>query len=164
MKKNILKAAILASALPITSVIAAPNNVGCGVGSMIFEGKSGLAPQVLAVTTNGTFGNQTLGITLGTLGCAKTGGVVSLPAKVALFTNDNLDKLARDMATGSGETLNSLATLMGVEDQDKSAFFNATKVHFVQIFPSENVTTEEVLVNLNNMLVADPILKRYSYS
>jgi hypothetical protein len=164
MKKNILKAAILASALPITSVIAAPNNAGCGLGSTIFEGKSGLAPQVLAVTTNGTFGNQTFGITLGTLGCAKTGGVVSLPEKVALFTNDNLDKLARDMATGSGETLNSLATLMGVEDQDKSAFFNATKVHFVQIFPSENVTTEEVLVNLNNMLVADPILKRYSYS
>jgi len=68
------------------------------------------------------------------------------------------------MATGEGETLNSLATLMGVEEQDKAAFFNATKVHFVQIFPSEKVTTEDVLVNLNDVLEADSILKRYSYS
>jgi len=164
MKKIIFKAVLLASTLPIASAIAAPNNVGCGLGSTIFEGESGLVKQVLAVTTNGTSGNQTFGISTGTLGCAKTGGVVSLPEKVALFTNDNLDKLARDMATGEGETLNSLATLMGVEQQDKAAFFNATKVHFVQIFPSEKVTTEDVLVNLNDVLEADSILKRYSYS
>ena len=45
--------------LPVTA-FAAANNVGsCGLGSKVFEGQKGVAPQVLAVTTNGTFGNQT---------------------------------------------------------------------------------------------------------
>jgi len=64
MKKIIFKAVLLASTLPIASAIAAPNNVGCGLGSTIFEGESGLVKQVLAVTTNGTSGNQTFGISI----------------------------------------------------------------------------------------------------
>ena len=162
MKKTLLTAAALV-VLPTASVFAASNNVGCGVGSMIFEGQSGVLPQILAVTTNGTFGNQTLGITFGTLGCAKN-GVVSVPERVARFTDDNLDKLARDMAVGDGEALNSLAALMEVEQSDKPAFFNTTKSHFAKIFPDENVTSQEVLLNLNNVLAADPLLKRYSYT
>jgi hypothetical protein len=164
MKKLIVTVAALAI-LPTTSVLAKPNNVGCGLGSMVFEGKSGLAPQILAATTNGTFGNQTFGITFGTLGCAKD-GVVSMPVphKIALFADQNLDKLAHDMAVGNGETLNSLAVLMEVEDQDKLAFFNATKTNFTKIFPHENATTIEVLQGLNNVMASEPRLKRYSYS
>ncbi|MDM8560718.1 DUF3015 domain-containing protein [Candidatus Parabeggiatoa sp. HSG14] len=163
MKKFILTTAML-TALPVaTAIAAAPNNVGCGLGSMIFEGQSGIVPQILAVTTNGTFGNQTFGITSGTLGCAKN-GVVSVPEKVALFADENLDKLAHNMAVGGGETLSALATLMEVEAQDKPAFFNAVKTHFAQIFSNENVTSTEVLVSMNDVLSADPLLKRYSYS
>ena len=166
MKKTIITAAVLATTLPITSTLAANkvNNVGCGLGSVLFKGYEGLIPQVLAATTNGTFGNQTFGITSGTLGCAKDNGVVSLPSGVAQFTGDNLDKLARDMATGNGETLNSLATLMEVDAQDKPVFFSATKTHFAHIFPTEEVTAEEVLINLNQVLTANPVLKRYSFS
>ena len=54
MKKILLA---LAVSLPVTA-FAAANNVGsCGLGSKVFEGQKGVAPQVLAVTTNGTFGN-----------------------------------------------------------------------------------------------------------
>ncbi len=164
MKKVILTA-IAMTALPVASVIAAPNNVGCGLGSMVWEGQSGIAPQILAVTTNGTFANQLFGISSGTLGCSKN-GVVSLPMshRIALFTDDNLDNLARDMAVGDGETLNSLATLWEVEAQDKPAFFKATQTHFAQIFHNENVTSKDVLLSLNNVLAADPALKRYNFS
>ena len=164
MKKFILVTAALA-VLPVASVLAQPNNVGCGVGTMVWNGQSGIGPQVLAVTTNGTFGNQTIGITFGTLGCAKD-GVVSLPAphKIVLFTDENLDKLARDMAVGNGETLNSLATLMEITPQDKPRFFQTVKTHFTQLFPTENVTSKDMLVSLNHVLIADPVLKRYSYS
>ena len=163
MKKFVLVTAALV-ALPVASVLA-QNNVGCGVGTMVWNGQSGIGPQVLAVTTNGTFGNQTLGITFGTLGCAKD-GVVSLPVphQISLFTDENLDKLARDMAVGGGETINSLATLMEITPQDKPLFFQTVKTHFTQLFPNENVTSKDMLVSLNNVLVADPILKRYSYS
>src|SRR5690606_21045070 len=54
-----------------------PSVGGCGLGSKLFEGQRGVAPQVLAVTTNGTFGNQTFGISSGTLGCNQDGVVRS---------------------------------------------------------------------------------------
>jgi len=163
--KKIILTAVAVAALPVASVIAAPNNVGCGLGSMVWEGQSGIAPQILAVTTNGTMANQLFGISSGTLGCARD-GVVSLPVphRIAQFTGDNLEKLARDMAVGDGESLNSLASLWEVETQDKPAFFKATQTHFAQIFPNENVTSKDVLLSLNNVLAADPALKRYNFS
>ncbi|MDM8567360.1 DUF3015 domain-containing protein [Candidatus Halobeggiatoa sp. HSG11] len=162
---KILQAAALATAFSAASVFAGANNVGCGLGSMVWEGQSGIIPQIFAVTTNGTFGNQTFGITLGTLGCDKN-GVVGLPVphKMVQFTSDNLDKLAHDMATGAGETLDALASLMEIAESDKAAFFSATKTNFSKIFAHENTTTEEVLVSLNNVLASDSALKRYSYS
>lgn len=80
MKKIVVAALVTLAA---ASSMAAQNNVGsCGWGSKVFEGKSGIAPQVLAVTTNGTSGNQTFGITFGTSGCTQD-GVVSSSWKTA---------------------------------------------------------------------------------
>ena len=107
--KKILLAALVS--LPVTA-FAAANNVGsCGLGSKVFEGQNGIAPQVLAVTTNGTFGNQTFGITSGTLGCTQD-GVVSSNWKTAMFIDGNKSQLARDAASGQGETLDALAALL----------------------------------------------------
>ena len=41
------------------------DSTGCGLGTTIWAGKTGIFPQILAVTTNGTSGNQTFGITTG---------------------------------------------------------------------------------------------------
>src|SRR3569832_2439659 len=81
MKNKFIIASLLAVA-PMGMAVAAPNNVGCGVGTIIFEGQSGVAPQVLAVTTNGTLGNQTFFISSGTLGCAND-WVVANPVNVS---------------------------------------------------------------------------------
>lgn len=52
--------------------VAGENNVGsCDWGTKLFEGQSGIAPQVLAVTANGTFWNQTFGISFGASGCTQ---------------------------------------------------------------------------------------------
>ena len=80
------------------------NSSGCGLGTMLFDGQAGIGPQVLAVTTNGTSGNQTFGITSGTLGCTKD-GVVRPPAEVRVLLMSSLDNLAADVARGQGETL-----------------------------------------------------------
>jgi hypothetical protein len=72
----------------------------------------GIAPKILAATTNGIFTNQLLGITFGTLGC-RQGGTVT--AQVVTFTNENAESLARDMAVGQGESLNVLAELMQIK-------------------------------------------------
>src|SRR5574343_228488 len=104
--------------LPVTA-FAAANNVGsCGLGSKVFEGQKGVAPQVLAATTNGTSGNQTFGITSGTLGCTQD-GVVSSNWKTALFIDGNKSQLARDAASGQGETLEAPAALLKIDAADK---------------------------------------------
>ena len=160
MKKLVAVAA--AAALFPAVAFAQQNNIGsCGWGSKVFDGQSGVAPQVLAVTTNGTSGNQTFGISSGTLGCTQD-GVVRPPTKVRVLLMSSLDSLAVDMARGDGETLQSLASLLAVQEQDKARFFVAMQDNFVRIFPNENVTADEVFMSMNAVLAEDAVLSRYA--
>lgn len=151
-------------AVTVATALAAPSayaeNTGCGWGTMVFEGQSGKGSEILAVTTNGTFGNQTFGITTGTAGCDEGATIAS--AEVRLFASANMDKLARDMAVGGGETLNSLADLMQIDQRDKPVFFVLTKANFDKIYTSENVTTGDMLTALRNVMVAEPALAKYA--
>jgi hypothetical protein len=158
--KKILIAAVL-STLP--AVAFADNLGGCGWGSKLFDGQSGIAPQVLAVTTNGTFGNQTFGITSGSSGCTQDGKVVS-NWKTAMFIDGNKERLARDMSTGNGETLDSLAHLMGVREADRAAFNRATQENLSSIFPTEQADTDQIMAGLKKVLGADQRLSQYAAS
>jgi len=160
MKKTLISVALLAG-MSATSAFAAQENTGCGLGSMIFDGKSGVAPQVLAVTTNGTSGNQTFGITSGTLGCTQD-GVVQSTQKLSMFTGSNMDKLARDMSVGHGESLETMASLMGIQDQDKATFYSVAQQNFDTIFSSDDVTAEQVLASLHDVMAKDETLSRYA--
>jgi hypothetical protein len=55
MLKKIALAALLAAG---SSVAMADNDVGCGAGTQIWAGQKGIAPKILAATTNGIFTNQ----------------------------------------------------------------------------------------------------------
>ncbi len=150
----------LALVLPAVAFAAGGDNVGgCGLGSMVFKGQSGVVPQVLAITTNGTSGNQTFGISSGTLGCSSDGTVHYNAA--SLFIENNKEKVARDMSTGSGEALASLSHLMGVEAKDQVAFNSLTKVNMARIFSSDKVTTEQIVVALREVLASDAQLSHY---
>jgi hypothetical protein len=78
-----------------------------------------------------------------------------------MFTGSNIDRLARDMATGEGETLDTLASLLGIADGDRSAFFQLTKANFATIFPSEQVTSGEMLEAIDELMAEDSQLARY---
>ena len=157
MKKLLIAVAV---ALPASAMAAGENNIGsCGWGSKLFDGQSGVAPQVLAVTTNGTFGNQTFAITSGTSGCTQDGAVKS-NWKTALFIDGNKEMLARDMSVGSGETLDSLAHLMGVESQDRAAFNRIAKENLSKIFAAD--ATADIVANFRQVLAADAQLARYT--
>src|SRR5512134_943834 len=158
MKKTILTVILLA---PISAALATPpNSVGCGLGSQIFDKQSGVGPQVLAVTTNGTFGNQTFGISSGTSGCDPDGTVVA-SARVPMFVGANLDALAHDMALGRGESLASLAAVMGISESDEAGFFSVTKENYALIFPSANVTAADVLNSIYTVMARDEKLAQY---
>jgi len=159
MKKIILSA--LVGVMYAGSATAAPNNVGCGLGSMLFEGSSGVMMQSLAASTNGIAGNQTFGITSGTLGCAKD-GVVQKYAAADAFMGANIDKVARDMSVGQGEALETLADSMGVKSADKARFFEVSKANFDAIFTSPSITSDEVMINLGKVMANDSKLAAYT--
>lgn len=155
MLKKIALAAILATG----SVSAfADSDVGCGLGSQVWEGQSGKIPKILAATTNGLFANQLFGITFGTLGCSGTGAVT---AQAVTFTNENAESLARDMAVGEGESLNVLAELLNIKAEDKARFFAVSKQNFSKIYSAENVSSVEVLASLQSVMSQDEVLKAY---
>ncbi len=155
--KKLLVIALLAS----SSIAMADDDAGCGLGSILFEGKSGAAPKILAATTNGTYGNQTFGITSGTLGC-QSDGVISSRARLSMFMGTNSERLARDMSVGQGESLNVLADLMGVKEQDKALFFKTTQQHFSIIFSDQNQKAGDVLAALQQVMKQDSKLAVYA--
>lgn len=154
-----MKKLVIAIALTLPAAAFA-DNVGCGLGSAIWNGQKGIVPQVLAVTTNGTFGNQTFGITSGTLGCTQD-GVVQSKWKIALFVEGNRIQLARDAAAGRGETLDALAALLQIDSADKAAFTDLTKRQYSTIF-AQTASTEQIASHLQAALSADDRLAKYA--
>ncbi|MEE2764001.1 DUF3015 domain-containing protein [Marinobacter sp.] len=130
---------------------------GCGVGAMIWKGQSGIAPHVLAATTNGTFGNQTFGMTTGTLGCQTNESVQSM----ALYMDSNIDKVARDMSRGTGENLDTLAVLLGVDAADRDTFRQVLQDNFASIFPSSDTTSGEAVDAIVAVLEKNESLSKY---
>lgn len=163
MKKIITSIALITPMLLASTAMAARDNVGCGLGSTLFDGKDGTASQVMAVTTNGTSGNQTFGISSGTSGCEE-GGVVKASAAVNMFAGNNLDSLSRDMSVGQGESLESLAELMNIEANDKVSFFKTARANYSKIFSTHDITAGKMLDNLYAVMAENQILAHYQRS
>jgi len=155
--KRILGSALLI-AVSSSAHAVAPGGGGCGWGNLLFDGQSGPAPHVLAVTTNGTSGNNTFGMTTGTNGC-NTDGALSYGGK-SLFANI-MNEFSEDVAAGQGEALNAVAVMMGVQPEDRDTFAQVTHENFNVLFPSENVTAEEVMASLQTVMKADTRLAKY---
>ena len=154
--------AVVLSAVPAFA-FAQQNNVGsCGWGTKLFDGQSGVFPQAFAGITNATSGNQTFAISSGTSGCTQD-GVVKSTWKTAMFIDGNKDRLARDMSTGNGETLDSLAHLIGVHEQDRAAFSRAMQANVSVIFASGS-TTDDSMIALRQVLRSDSELSQYAAS
>jgi hypothetical protein len=130
------------------------------LGNLAFKGQTGTAAKVLAATTNSILGNQTFGISSGTAGCKKS-GAIQADARLNMYAGANIDKLASDMAQGQGESLDTLATLLGVTDADKPALFSLAKQNFGNLFPSEQVTAGEMLTSLKGLMANDAQLSQY---
>jgi hypothetical protein len=127
MKKLLVIAALFGA----SSAFAAHGPSGCGLGAMLLKGKEGLVMNVLAATLNGSSGNQTFGMSTGTLGCedAKTARVSSVS-----FIEGNTVALANDIARGEGEALNAYLTII----QKPNANTDVLQSNFAQIFAKGN--------------------------
>jgi hypothetical protein len=109
---------------------------GCGLGSIVFGQQKGMV-QIFATTTNGTLGNQTFGISSGTLNCGESGKT----AKTEQFIQVNKVAIENDMARGQGETLTSLAQVM---ECSNSNFPTDMRSNYRQMFPHGGATANQL--------------------
>jgi opacity protein-like surface antigen len=148
MKKILMAAALTVIVSSSAFAASARNNVGCGLGTMLWENKADNSSlfQAFQATTNGTSGAQTFGISSGTSECQSNSKFVQ-NEKLIQFVQANMDNLAQDIATGRGETLDTFAEMLGVAP-DRTAVFNARlQANFDRIYTSENVVLAEVIDN-----------------
>ncbi len=148
MKKIIISCL---SVLALSSSLSAGGNAntGCGLGSMLIENQSTVLAQVVAVTINGISGNQTFGITSGSVGCAKPARLV-LNDQAQKFVADNMDALAIDVASGEGENLDTFLSLVKVKDKAQASA--KLKQDFSKIYSSSDITSAQVIDNIINSL------------
>ncbi|MCG8614101.1 MAG: DUF3015 domain-containing protein [Pseudomonadales bacterium] len=159
-----MKKIIAASALLMGSsyLMAAGGHgpAGCGLGTaVVFKNPTQWHEHVLAATTNGTSGNQTFGMTSGTLGCKDANG--PLAGGPSIYFDKNMDQIAADSAQGEGESLEVLAALIGIEQADQAAFNQMMQNNFDSIFASSNVTSGIALEQLAVLMSTDVTLKKY---
>lgn len=141
------KMLVLATALLMitgTAYAVPKSNCGCGLGTMVMEGQDGLVFQVLAATTNALFGNQTFGISTGTLGCDRPANFVE-SEQVNEFVAANMDNLAVDIATGHGESLDTLSEMIEIPQEKRATFYTALQSNFETIYPNPEVTHDHVV-------------------
>ena len=125
---------------------------GCGLGSMVFGDQKG-GVQILAATTNWTFGSQTFGISSGTSNCVESSGTQG----ARTFIEGNREALAKDAARGSGETITTLTAMAGCKDA--KAVGVTLQKRFAQLFPSQATPVEQVSDNVIKQLRADSTLE-----
>ena len=148
MKKFFVAVMVLSLVLlGASAAMAAESNVGCGLGDMIFGDPDSTLLQAFEATTNGTSGNQTFGVTSGTSNCSKPSKFVS-NERLQEFVTQNMDNIAQDIASGSGESLDTVAELMGVPASERAAFGTTMQASFSKIYTSGDVTSAQVIDNI----------------
>lgn len=154
MKKIlVISVAVMLSLMLVGSVFAAgktvgqaKRNTGCGLGAMLFQNSAddSILLQVFQMTTNHSISPQSFSITTGTFDCEQPAKFVN-NEKAYEFAIANFDNLAKDIASGSGETIETLAEIMQIPSKDKVVFYQKLQTNFSTIFPSENVVLADAL-------------------
>jgi hypothetical protein len=144
MKKVLVAVFAVGLMLSVSDLFA--DNIGCGLGRLALKGQKGKVFEIVGMTLN-AIGTQTFAVTTGTSGY-KEGAVIGVNY-VNAYVAQNMDNLATDIAKGDGEYLNTLATLMKVENKD--SFKEALNRNFNKIYTSKDVTSDEVVENINKI-------------
>ncbi|MFZ4404924.1 MAG: DUF3015 family protein [Pseudobdellovibrionaceae bacterium] len=148
-----MKKIILGLFISMLATAAFANDAGCGLGSLVIK-SNGKLTQLFAVTTNGTSGSQTLGITSGTSGCTSS-GLVKNDKEIQYFVEINQEDLTREMAQGHGEKLNTLASLYGCSSEaNTKQFASSAQSNFANIVPTAQLTATELVTNLQSSSVS----------
>ncbi|QSZ41637.1 DUF3015 domain-containing protein [Sulfurimonas aquatica] len=147
MKKIIVSIAAVV-ALSSVAFAGVNNQTGCGLGAIIIKDDSTAIMLALQGTTN-AMASQSIAITLGTMGCKKTKFVMN--ERASEFVASNMDILAKEISVGHGESLDTLAELLEVED--KAMFSASLQTNYNKIYSSKSVKMADVLDNISTTAI-----------
>jgi len=159
MKKLLLASAVMA--FSSASFAVAPGGPNCGWGNMLFAGQSGLPSHLVASSTNGTSGNNTFGMTLGTNGCSAD-GTLTYGGKKMINVGAIMDEFSEDVARGDGEALSAVAVSLGISAEDRPVFKAAMHQHFDSLFPQSDVSADAVVASMFEIMKNDQRLAKYA--
>ena len=147
-----LKYALIAMLVVMSSVSFADDSDGCGLGWQVTQKKSFSATTTRA-TTNATV-PPTFGMTSGTIGCAQH-GLVKADKKSLHFADANYENLLAEISQGQGEYLVGFAATMGCSSSD--SFASALQANFASIVsgngtPAELVNKVKTIIRSNSAL------------
>ncbi len=134
------------------------NDAGCGLGSEIFKDNN-MPEQVLAGTTNNSISPQSSAITSGTSGCTAANGAsksAQAELKQKAFATQNWRDLNRQMASGGGKYVSTLANLMGCSKNSQGAFAHFAQTHYVSITKNAKSSPSNAVENLRSAIAKDP--------
>ena len=154
MKKTMIAvSAVFALSLGVAQAGKVKDNCGCGLGSMALGEEEGLVSHLAATFLNGICGNQTFGITSGTLNCDQATSVVS-NERLKVFVADNMDHLIMDVAKGEGASLNGLADILDVPRAERNDFNVKLQRNFGELFVGEgdDVSADDFVKNLDAII------------
>ena len=137
---------------------------GCGLGKISFANyphAKTKGAQVLMALLNGT-GANTFAISSGTSGCTDDGKWWTEGEKATMFAELNSDALAQEMAQGRGEHLASLATLLGLPQDQHLAFFAMAQERYTALTNAGELSSVAMVKALNDAISANPVLAKVS--
>lgn len=156
MKKLIL--AIVGILMISPSVFAAGyGDAGCGLGSLIFGDKQGFV-QIFAATTNllphPAVSTQNFGISSGTSNCDAK-GFDTAQSDQEKFVANNFSGLAKEIASGEGERLATLAGMLGCPSNQQSRFNAVTQRNYAAIYATDTTSAPEMLTAVKTVVAQD---------
>jgi len=138
----------------------APGGPDCGWGNMLLAGNSGLGSHLSASLINGTSGNATFGMTLGTNGCS-VDGQLTYGGDAMVWFDQVIDEYSTDVAQGEGDALNAVAVMFGVAPEHREHFGSVMHANFATLFPDSEVTSQQVLDAMVGVMREDLTLSSY---
>ncbi len=97
-------------------------------------------------------------MTTGTNGCT-TNGALGYGGQSVV--SSIMDEFSEDVARGEGDALDTVAVVYGVEVQDRDTFAKVMHENFATIFPSEDVTADEMMASIEVIMKSDATLSKY---
>ena len=137
------KLLVICAFLFTSYTMAADSSSGCGLGWAVLS-KNSLVSSFTRTFINATF-SSTIGMTLGTSGCAQH-SIVKNESKIIHFSEANFYQLQKEIALGNGPYVTAFSGLIGCEDTQN--FNSRIQKKFDKIYSDLNTTPNVALKNI----------------